>query len=410
MVRRVTRPLIGLSALAAACATLVTIGPALPATAAVAAPTGFTVAATKVGLALFWRANGDKKFQIQQATDAGMTQDLVTYTTTNGYPQFSPPDLTPGTPYYFRVRGVGASAVSAYTEVAAAAPVTTMQPIKVMTYNILETTADGHHEGGGTIAPWSTRRAGVARLIKSNAPDVVAIEEGWPWIGPVSHRVRQIDSLRSALGAPWKIAATEPVYPQRHWFRTGDYILYNSANWTLGTRRGYFHIGDKKYGAYTVLKSLATGARVMFVATHLIPGNSRSLELTRQKETTALFTKGANIAKGTVQRFPVIYAGDFNQATPTDPHFTMDATHSAAVRYGNDDAFFVAPTLVNGQYDSANLYHRTPPHSADRIDRIFTGPGVATVAAGIEMNPASGAIPSDHNPVWANLEFPYATG
>lgn len=409
MVRRFRRPLIAVSAVAAATTVLTTIGPASAAPGAVAVPTGLTIAATKAGLALFWRANGAKTFQITQAQDQAFTTDPVTYTTTNGYPQFSPPDLTPGTTYYFKVRAKGAAGTSPYTGVVQAAAVTAMQQIRVMTYNILETTADGKHEGGTTIAPWSRRRPAVARMIKNNAPDVVAVEEAWPWIGSVSNRVRQVDSLKNALGAPWKIAPTEPVYPQRHWFRTGDYILYNSHHWTLGTRRGYIRIGDKKYGAYTVLINLSTGAHVLFFATHLIPGNSVSLENTRRKETNTLFAKGATIAKGSTQRFPLIYAGDFNQATPTDPHFTTDATHPGALTYGNDDAFFTAQTLVNAQYDSANLDHRTPPRSADRIDRVFTGPGVAALTAGIELNPSSGPVPSDHNPVWADLEFPYPT-
>jgi endonuclease/exonuclease/phosphatase family metal-dependent hydrolase len=103
----------------------------------------------------------------------------------------------------------------------------------------------------------------------------------------------------------------------------------------------------------------------------------------------------------------VAYAGDFNAATPTDPHYTIDSTHIAALAYRYDDAFFVAGSKVNGSYDSANLNHHTPPKSSDRIDRIFAPAGVGVVTAGIEANARTGVVPSDHNPVWADLVFPY---
>jgi endonuclease/exonuclease/phosphatase family metal-dependent hydrolase len=408
--RRLTRTICALGALGVGIvgsAAAAEAGPARP--AAPAAPTGLTIAANANGLALFWNGHRASTFTVEQATDAAMDAGVVNYTIHNGYTQFTPYQVTPGQTYYFRVRAESGSSGSAYSGVVTASPVNAMQQIRVMTYNIQETQADGTRTGSGAIvAPWLKRRPGQVTLIRKNAPDVVAVEEGASWIGPTSNRVRQVDSLERALGSPYTLAKTEPVYPARHWFRTGDYILFNSDKWFPGTRRGYFHVGYSKFGVYQMLISRSTGAHVLFVATHLSTGSTHANELDRQKETKVLFSNGARLSHLTSSRVPVFYAGDFNSATATDPNFTMDSTLAPALASGYDDAFFVAGTTINARYDSSNLDRRTPPHSADRIDRIFTAAGVASVRAGIEMNPNSGPIPSDHNPVWADLLFPYA--
>jgi endonuclease/exonuclease/phosphatase family metal-dependent hydrolase len=159
-----------------------------------------------------------------------------------------------------------------------------------------------------------------------------------------------------------------------------------------------------------LLINRSTGARVLFIATHLIPGDGTALEATRQTKTTTLFTKGHNLSESF--GYPVVYAGDLNAATDTDPHFTYDSTFKPATDFGNDDAFFIAQARYNASYDSANLYKHFPPRSNDRIDRIFTAPGVGVARAGITLHltngQIAGVIPSDHNPVWADVYYPYA--
>jgi endonuclease/exonuclease/phosphatase family metal-dependent hydrolase len=401
---RPVRPFLAAAA-AASLALPIWLGGATASGATPVAPGNLQVAAVKAGFALFWSGHGVSTFQVEQADDSAMSTNLLHYNVHNGYTQFTPFDVTKGTTYYFRVRASSGSHASAWTHVVSNAPVTALQSIRVMTYNILENSSDGHSEGGKTIASWSKRRLGAAKLIRKQAPDAVAIEEGATYVGSPAKHVRQIDSLESALGSPYRIAPTETVYPGRGWFRTGDYILYNSDTEKLGSLNGHFSIHDAKWAAYQELINRTTGAKVLFIATHLIQGEAKSLQTTRKTETKNLFNIGARVAKH--YGLPVVYAGDFNSATPTDPHYTIDSTHTAALVYRYDDAFFVAASKVNGSYDSANLNHRTPPKSTDRIDRIFTQPGVGVVRAGIEANPKTGVVPSDHNPVWADLEFPY---
>mgnify|MGYP001606196206 CR=1 FL=1 len=78
---------------------------------------------------------------------------------------------------------------------------------------------------------------------------------------------------------------------------------------------------------------------------------------------------------------------------------------------GIDDAFEVAQSRTNAQYDSANNYQRTPPASGQDIDAIFAPAGVAVSSWGMEMlldnGQFSGVIPSDHNAVYADLLVPY---
>jgi endonuclease/exonuclease/phosphatase family metal-dependent hydrolase len=409
--RRILRPLTTLGV-----AGLIGLPIALTATSAPAAaaatvtPTKVNAAAGHLGTAVFWDGHGDQNFQIEQADDPGMTTDVVNYTIHDGYDQFTPYGLTKGQTYYFAVRAGSGSSASAYSSVVSATPTTLEQPARVMTYNILEHSADGKFEGDSDIAQWSVRRPGVAKLIRAAKPDFVAIEEASDWIGPVSHRVRQIDSLRNEVGSPYRIAKTEPRYPAHGWFRTGDYILYNSDTFEAVGAHGYFKIGQLKYGVYQELKNRASGAKLLFVATHTLPGSGHANEVTREKEVKTLFSKGHAIAKRL--GLPSLYAGDFNSAAPfNDANFTIDSAGTPAKQRSYDDAFFTAQSHVNGTFDSANQYLRRAPHASARIDRIFTPPGVSTKDAGLIVDLTNGrfvgTIPSDHNPLYADIYYPY---
>jgi exonuclease III len=71
----------------------------------------------------------------------------------------------------------------------------------------------------------------------------------------------------------------------------------------------------------------------------------------------------------------------------------------------------VAQTRTNAQYNTANGYQTTPMEDGYRLDYLFVTPGVAVTHWGqlldLSHGQFVGPIPSDHNPVVADMLIPY---
>jgi endonuclease/exonuclease/phosphatase family metal-dependent hydrolase len=103
----------------------------------------------------------------------------------------------------------------------------------------------------------------------------------------------------------------------------------------------------------------------------------------------------------------VIYVGDFNSHEGHEvdgPGLVMRAA-------GVADADEVAQTTVNRQYNSANQYLRSPKPGHWDIDHVYAPAGVAVrrweVALTLTGGRFVGTIPSDHNPLVADVVLPY---
>ena len=365
---------------------------------------------------LLWSSGAATGFTIQQAANATMTQGVVTRTIRGEAHQYTPYGLRSGSTYWFRVHATTQHTASSWTPAVAMQVGTHEQITKVMSYNILVDTADGTLEDGHTISSWVPgRRDAAAALIKSVDPDVLGIQEGNNWVGPSGEHVRQVDSLNSAIdgGRTYTIASTEVLCCARGYLRTGDYILYKPALYTPYAPGGHFAIGGDpaptRYAAFQPLESTATGARFLFVCTHLVAGGP-SADRTREDETKALLSGVAAVEASLPQTVPVVYAGDFNsnpvaKQHPLDgPGIVMRAAHIADTRD-------VSPTRTNEQYDSENEYSRTPLAFSIFIDYLYAGPGVSVSAWGQALHLSGGkfvgTIPSDHNPIYAVVRYPY---
>jgi endonuclease/exonuclease/phosphatase family metal-dependent hydrolase len=391
----------------------VALGSAKPTTPSVAdtrlrpvRPTHLRTTLRNSGAYLTWAGQAKRGFTVTRAANRAMTRAVHTYTIRGGTRQFTPPGLDRGQTYFFRVRArgkVARSAASAPTQVRVRS---SEQPIRVMTYNILELSRDGQREGTGVVAPWSERRIAAARLIKKANPDVVAIQEGSTWVGRPRGR-RQVDSLKSALGGEYALSHTERSPNLPHYFRTGDYILYKKSVYRAVGHSWHWPLGDTEYAAYQVLVNRQTHARFVFVSTHLIVGDGAGYDRMRERETKVLLSKAGAFASR--HHVPVIYAGDFNTDHTSEhafdgPGIAMREAHVAS-------AFNAAQSRRLASYNSANGYDRRPPKFGDHIDYVFAPPGVAVRSWAQVMDLShgrlAGVIPSDHNPVVAALEFPY---
>jgi endonuclease/exonuclease/phosphatase family metal-dependent hydrolase len=374
------------------------------------APTALHITAGTTGTYLTWSSGAATGFTIARATNPQMTANRFVRSIDTRTRQYTPVGLAKGSTYYFQVRAVNNATPSGYSGRVSGIVRTSQQAIKVMTYNILTLSTDGTREVGGTISPWSKRGPAEAALIKQVSPDLIAIEEGGHWVGGTPG-TRQVDSLRSSLahiGLNYARARTETPYPERGAYAYGNYILYNPAKYQPVGSGWHWLIGDGHSAAYQELRNVATGARVLFVATHLSSPAGRNGDVLRENETKSLLAQAGTKAAALGVR--VVYGGDFNsnslsKAHPLDgPGVVMRSAHIADTR-------FVAQTHVNERYDSMNSYRRTPLTYGVDIDYVYASPGVAVSSWGTALRLSRGSfvgtIPSDHNPVYATVRIPY---
>jgi endonuclease/exonuclease/phosphatase family metal-dependent hydrolase len=337
-----------------------------------------------------------------------MTQNVRTYTTENQDHVFTPYGLVEGTTYYYTVMALNGIVESPATPVVSTMTQSEQQPVRVMSYNIRKATSDGRIEGGNRVATWSQRRSGVADLINNAAPDAVAIQEGAALVAP---QERQVDDLVTALGGSYSLAETEvPPWERGHTVRAGTYILYRKgAVAAVDGEGGHWELGDNRFAAYQVLKNNQSGAEFLFVAPHLqVTGQPGGTDQGRQNEDKSMVGQ-ANAYAASLGGLPIVYGGDFN-SDPSHGHaFNGPSDYNLSV--GLDDAFDVAQSRTNARYNSANGYQTKPPDLGLRIDYVFVTPGIAVTSWSLLLDTVDGrfqgVIPSDHNPLVANLLIPY---
>ncbi|HVT63921.1 MAG TPA: hypothetical protein VHD81_02080 [Mycobacteriales bacterium] len=374
-------------------------------------PTNLALSTPSGAISLKWDSKAATGYQIVQATDAQLSQGRKIYTMHGPDQQFTPLGLTPGTTYFFAVRARNLTSHSGWSSAVSGTAASKEQSLSTVTYNIREAVHDNEPDGSNHGAPWSARKGPAAALLRSAMPDVIAIQEGASFVDG-STTERQADSLTDQLGAPYKLARTEIPPTEKHYFRTGDYIIYNSNrlapigngdHWDLG----HASLGTQHWAAYQEFQVIGSGAQFAFVAFHLIQKNDNPAtdDVARQDQATSMFqqahTKFPNV--------PIVYGGDTNSAL--EGKHVVDSARVAARAFGIDDAFDAAQSRHNTKYNSANGYNEKPPAFSDDIDAILTEPGVGVSTWDELLNLSHGKfvtpIPSDHNPVVAGVEIPY---
>jgi endonuclease/exonuclease/phosphatase family metal-dependent hydrolase len=369
-----------------------------------ATPTGLrAVGDAKHGLALTWAGRPAGRYVVTQATDAALTANVRTYSILSQARSFTPYDLRRGTRYYFQVRAYGGTVASAPSGVASAVAPSAGQNVRVMTYNLLHSSRDGEKVGTETVAPWSQRRPAIMALIRKANPDVLGLQEASDWVGAVKGP-RIVDDLRNRLGT-YSLAHTEVTPGQRGWFRTARYVLYRTSTYRAVGDGGHWELDTGRFAAYQLLQHRTTGAKFLAVSVHLEAGSGRAVDLRRAAQTQRLLSLVKSYQSRT--DVPVVYVGDFN----SHERNVVDGPGNAFRAAGHVDADEVAQTRANRQFNSANRYLRTAPTGGLDIDHVYAPPGVAVRSWQLVLNLTAGrfvgTIPSDHNPVAADVVLPY---
>lgn len=371
-----------------------------------AMPTSVKVSSSIMGTTLTWASGAGTGFQIAQGTNYVQTLNRHIYTTHGSTRQFSPYFLAKGVTYYFRVRALNAATGSSWSPRITVQPAAKQENVRLMTYNMLEATADGTPESGTTVAPWAQRQLGVVKLIKAANPGVIAVQEAAAWTGAV-RGPRMIDGVVSALGGAYSLARTE-IPPSEPWyFRTGNYILYKTAVYRTYGTGGHWTLPYTRFASYQILQNKLTGARVLVVDPHLSVGAGATNDSIRRTQTQYLL-RYANAYAATVH-VPIIYGGDFN--SDVNPNHAFDGPGLAMEAVGAGDALHTAQVFSNAKYNSANLYMRTPPAVGQSIDHIYAPAGVAITSWRLILQLSGGSfvgvIPSDHNPLVSDMVIPF---
>jgi endonuclease/exonuclease/phosphatase family metal-dependent hydrolase len=369
-----------------------------------AVPTGLAIASFSKGTYMSWYSGPATGFQITQATDPALTLNRRTYTIRGGLNhQFTPYGLVKGRTYYFRVQALNGTTGSGWGPEVSQVKRTNEQPLRVMTYNVLQAISDGTVAGGQVIPSWSQRQPKVVDYINQASPDLIGLQEAGSWTGAVKGP-RQVDTLTTALGGVYRLARTEIPPSEPGYFRTANYILYKAATYQTVGAGWHWTMPSGHWASYQGLQNRLTGARVVFVVPHL---GVESTDPARLADMKWLLSTASAFAA--TQGASVVYAGDFNSNANRYHLYDGPSVAARAVRVA--DALDSAQSLGNQLYNSSNGYLRTPPATGWSVDHVYAPPGVAVVSWRLLLNLSYGkfvgVMPSDHNPLVADLTFPY---
>ena len=374
-------------------------------------PTNLALSTPNGAVSLTWDSGAATGYQVVQGTNSQLSAGRTVYTMKGLDRQFTPPSLNPGTTYFFAVRARTLTSNSGSTAPVSGTPTADQTTVSVATYNIREAVHDNEPDGSNHGAPWSQRKGPAAALLRTAMPDVIGVQEAASFVEGSTTK-RQADSLTEALGDPYRIARTEIPPTEKHYFRTGNNIIYNSNrlttvgagdHWDLG----HGSLGTQHWAAYQQFQVVGTGAKFVFVSFHLIQKNDNPAtdDAAREDQATSMIHQ----AHATFPSLPIVYGGDSNSAV--EKKHVIDSARVAARAFNIDDALDAAKVRHHSKYNSANGYNPKPPAFYDDIDVLLTEPGVGVARWDELLNLSHGKfmlpIPSDHNPLVADVTIPH---
>lgn len=428
----------------------------IPATSsAVSPPVDFkTTDQTSTSVGLSWSPIFTApQYRVQFSKNSDMRDSG--YARSNGStPNIDIRDLTPGTPYYFKVRVINtdgsnistySSAINVATKATAPALPSIQNPLKVATFNVRCANCSGDEP---EYLPWDKRRDAVVAQIKSKMPDVVGLQEasqGWlkdPQTGKQIN-LSQFEDLQrrlTAAGASYELTnanrnncvnsatPTNCVYEDKGASQDAK-IIYNKNTVNLVSQGSVaLPVNDPtanpRYMSWAIMQQISTGKKFFFADTHLQPGDG-SLNYDARKMQSEKMVEVIN-AKN-FEKLPTFIVGDMNASKWSEPTnapydtFTkagyidpIGGTYQTSIASG----YAVAEKMINAKYGTYNGFNRqlkAPSDASSRylgshIDYIFTSKmriGSWEQVLNVDATGVlQGVVPSDHNMIMATAELP----
>ncbi|MGV8907726.1 MAG: endonuclease/exonuclease/phosphatase family protein [Propionicimonas sp.] len=311
--------------------------------------------------------------------------------------------------YYVSVRAIDASkeAVTAWSA-ATAVKIPKVVSLRVASFNIKCANCKQKSE-----LEWPKRKAAVVATIRSQAPDVVGLQEASP--SKLHGRsVSQYQDLLNGLGSPYKVTLKGGA-------GVDNRIIYNSKKIKV-LKTGVVALpkgGGRRFLVWAVLQQRSTGKKFLFGDTHLAPGKSK--KALRMNQTSTMVSALKKLAKP--KRLPTIVVGDFNMfkwmGGGYGPYGTMVANGYLDPLGNTFHSQAAAPTAfvekrIRTNFSTFNDFKRKAPSfsyaNGTQLDFIFvTKMRVSeweTVVKVDSNNQFVGTIPSDHNMVRADVWLP----
>ncbi len=346
-------------------------------------------------------AGGGSRYAVRYTDDPSQPVDQWDEVRWDG-PGGSIDDLDASTEYTFRARvvdaaGVPRSELSNPVAARTAASDDTLA-LNVISYNVMKSTV--------SKPSWTSRRAASAAAIRSQAPDVMALQEASTSTSWSKGKKSQVDDLLDLVGSKYALASRKSF--------GGTALAYDSSRLTAEASGGSVLTPTKKkiprYAVWARLRDKATGTRFFAVTTHLEPtsSGSNSVRVKQARKLVALVQKESS-------GLPVVLAGDLNSSRASSPsngpyRVITGAGYVDPVRNqeptllaGHD---LPAEHTVNLEYNSANKLLSRPTRTAwtvgTHIDYVFVSPDVRVATWRMVLDLADDGsfatpAPSDHN-------------
>ena len=377
-----------------------------------ATPSALTVLSNGAAHYLTWsESTAGTGFVVQQSPSSTFSSSVVTYRMRGPGRTLTPFRVTKGRTYYFRVRAVASGSYSLWSRRVSYTVATASSAIRVLSYNSMSASKDGEAHPGGISAPFSQRRPGQLSLLMASGADVIGFQEAGSCLHAIQGQpcYRQIDSLVDGLQPKYKLANTQTA--ERRSRYAANYIVYDANVAPVAGAGGTWYIGDTTSenlnAGYQLFRVVSSGAEFLFVTTHLGNGKTYADDQKRARETTRILDNARAFAsaRGVTS---IVYVGDYNSYV--GEWEVSDLTGNKMRNARVPDGVEVAQSYSRGQFDSINGLFRLARKNHGSIDHIYASGGVGIRTWGellhISDGKFVGTIPSDHNPVWAELTIP----
>lgn len=328
-----------------------------------------------------------EQYELQFGTNPSMTTGLKTYTMDG--PSATLTRLTLGTTYHYRVRATNGVVKGAWTPNTRFRMASDPTQVIVMTYNLCG--QDKCVNSGNGMKRWSTRKPYAGRIARAANPDVIATQE--------SH------DEDTRFGTELPGFALAAYYSAKSlYYDTAKYEKQRSGVITLNST-------ERKYAVWAQLRDLRTRTVFIVVDAHLQPYKGRKYDLMREAQTKKLLS---DLARVNPNKFPVIYAGDYNSNKSNAIQSRYPGGYDAPLKVFTaarvPDAFDIAESKINSTWNSANQAINPPLRHSDHVDHIFADAAIRAIQFKVivSLDGSRYATPfaTDHNPVRATLRVP----
>lgn len=271
---------------------------------------------------------------------------------------------------------------------------------------------------------WTKRQPLVVNQILAVRPDVVALQEASRWsttipgyteaLGGHDNRILYRDDVYEQVTRDLTPPADpveppdpenpdeptpEPTEPPEPWIEPIDGVTDPPG----------------KNAPWVLLRHRATGQETVFVAVHLLTGDTNANARYRATQSRTIFSDlDAQLAWWDLdmRQIPIAFIGDYNTNRSRSNHQVVEAEMK---RYGFWDTYEQARTLSRQHQNTANPYWqwRTPTIGVtwgDHVDKVWVRPGRSVVHSWANVGLMNGSqylapLPSDHHPLLVRAQL-----